>query len=125
MAPLPKMDLLAIKIKDLLHLGKREDALSMIEKATAEGTAGEETMKIAEYLRIAGKGRQPFGKTHLWYQIGVVNDELRDAGMGYDDRCEELGKLYGLNKTQISTALGKYERALDEIRIIDEENFIR
>lgn len=123
MAPLPKMDLNIFWIKDMLHRGRRAEALAMLDKAIANGTAGDETLALAEYLRTAGKGRQPFGATHLWYNIGQDNDELRDAGISYDERCEELGRRYDLNKTQISTSLGKYERAVEKICAIDEENF--
>lgn len=122
MAPLPKIDVQAIWIKDLLHRGKRVEALAMLDKAIASGTAGEETIALADYLRTAGKGRQPFGATHLWYFIGTDNDELRHRDVDYDDRLKELGEKYMLNITQIATAIGKYERAIDEIRTIDEEN---
>lgn len=123
MAPLPKpFDAKVHWIKDLLHRGKRAEALVMLEEALADGTAGEETRELADYLRTAKKGRQPFGATHLWYEIGRDNEDLIDQGMSYGDRLKELGVRYLLNPTQIATSLGKYTRAMDEISSIEEEN---
>ncbi len=29
--------------------------------------------------------------THLWYDIGIDNDDLRTAGVGYEERMDKLG----------------------------------
>jgi len=123
MAPLPRpFDARAIWIKDKLHRGLRAEALAMIEKAVAEGTAGAETLELARYLATAKRGRQPFGATHLWVDIGADNDELRAAGIGYEERMAQLGARYMLDARQVETAVATYERVTDDVRVIDEEN---
>jgi hypothetical protein len=126
MAPLPKpFDARVHWIREKLHLGLRTEAVAMIEAAVAAGSAGADTLALAQYLSTAKRGRQPFGTTHLWYEIGLDNDELREAGVGYegqDGRMERLGRKYQLNPRQIEAAVAKFERAMDEARAVDEEN---
>ncbi|WP_455873075.1 hypothetical protein [Rhizobium yanglingense] len=54
--------------------------------------------------------------THLWYDIGIDNDDLRTAGVGYEERMDKLGGRYMLAKTQIETAVAKYEASMDALR---------
>jgi len=123
MANLPPIDLDAIWIKDDLHRGKREQALARIESAIADGRAGPETLAIAERLRTAKRGRQPYGAKHLWWEIGVENDLLRDAGVSYAERLEKLALVFHLNdEAKLKTAIAEFERVRDEIKRIDEEN---
>lgn len=123
MAPLPKLDLDIFLIKDLLHLGKREEALARIKELVDSGRAGEKTIELAEYLKTAGKGRQPFGVKHLWFEIGQFNDEMRDQGMSYADRMAALKLRYRVDdESKLKTWIGKYEATMDEIRVINSEN---
>ena len=62
--------------------------------------------------------RQPFGATHLWYEIGTANEGLRNRGSSYDERMDKLGVRFMLARTQVETAIAKYERAMDETRTI-------
>jgi len=116
MAKFPKVEVSAILAREELNRGRREKGLEFLAKA-GDGP-------IAQELRAAVKrrGRQPFGAKHLWWEIGAVNDEMRSAGIGYEDRRKKLGAKYMLDVTQVATALAKYERAAAEIREIDEEN---
>lgn len=116
MAKLPPIDVTAFRIRDLLHRGKRDEAVKMLNATIQAGRAGAETLALADYLQNAKRGRQPFGATHLWHEIGIDNDEMRSAGLNYDQRMEKLGVRYMLAKTQIETAVGKYEAALDAVR---------
>ncbi len=119
MAPLPrKFDAQIHGISDLFHSGKRAEALRMLDSAIASGRAGDETKALAEYLRTAKRGRQPFGATHLWYEIGTANEGLRNGGSSYDERMDKLGVRFMLARTQVETAIAKYERAMDETRTI-------
>lgn len=123
MAKVPPIDLDAIWIKDDLHRGKRDDALARVEAAIAEGRAGPETLVIAERLRTAKRGRQPYGAKHLWWEIGVENDIMRDAGVSYAERLEKLALEFHLNdEAKLKTAIAEFELVRDEIRRIDEEN---
>lgn len=124
MAPLPrKFDARAHWIRDALHHGDRKRALSMLDDAIASGKAGNETIALAEYLRAAKRGRQPFGAKHLWYDIGLDNDMLRDQGMSHADRMAELSRKYHVyDESKLRTWCAKYERTMEEIRTIDEEN---
>ncbi|TGV89763.1 hypothetical protein EN792_006285 [Mesorhizobium sp. M00.F.Ca.ET.149.01.1.1] len=112
MAKLPPIEVRAILARDELHRGKahREKALAFLAEA-GDGP-------LAQELRaaVSKRGRQPFGAKHRWWEIGVDNDDLRDIGMGYEERRIELAARYMLDVTQIATALGKYERAIEEIR---------
>jgi hypothetical protein len=123
MAKLPPIDLDAIWIKDDLHRGRRADALARIEAAIADGRAGPETIAIAERLRTAKRGRQPYGAKHLWWEIGVENDIMRDAGVSYAERLEKLALMFRLNdEAKLKTAIAEYEQAYDAIKRIDEES---
>lgn len=119
MAKLPPIDVPAYWIRDLLHRGRRDEALAKLDAAIASGKAGAKTRALAEYLRTAKRGRQPFGATHLWYDIGIDNDEMREAGLSYADRMDKLGAKYMLAKTQIETAIAKFEAGM---AAIGEEN---
>ncbi|TIV73080.1 MAG: hypothetical protein E5V89_02235 [Mesorhizobium sp.] len=116
MSKLPPIEVKAILARDELHRGKthREKALKFLAEA-GDGP-------LARELRVAvsKRGRQPFGSTHRWWEIGVDNDELRDLGIGYEERRVALAARFMLDVTQIATALAKYERALEEIRAADE-----
>ena len=124
MAPLPKpFDAKVHWIKDLLHHGKRAEALVMLEKALADGTAGEETKALAEYLRAAKKGRQPFGMKHLWFDIGRDDEDMQQQGISRPERMAALKAKYKVyDETKFSTWINMYERAMDEIRLIESEN---
>lgn len=118
MAKLPPIEVKALWALEELHKGKphREKALSFLREA-GDGP-------LARELRdtVNRRGRQPFGGTHRWWDIGVDNDDLVLQGMDYDDRCVVLGHKFMLNPRQIESALAKYNRAVDEIRAIAEEN---
>ena len=116
MAKLPPIDVPAFRIRELLHRGRRDQAIKMLNATIEAGRGGAETLALADYLKTAKRGRQPFGATHLWHEIGIENDEMRSAGVGYDERMEKLGVRYMLAKTQTETAVGKYEAALDAAR---------
>lgn len=116
MAKLRGIDIQAYWIRDLLHRGKRKEALKRLSEIMATGQAGAETIGLADYLASAKRGRQPFGATHLWYDIGIENDEMREAGTSYEERMSALGVKYMLAKTQIETAVAKFEAAMDAIR---------
>lgn len=121
MAKLPPIDVRAHWIRDALHRGDRTVALAMIDEAIASGKAGRETLALAEYLRTAKRGRQPFGAKHRWYEIGVDNDEMRDAGKTGEERYATLALKYRINDvSKIKTAIARYERAMDEVRSIEE-----
>ncbi|MGH6774580.1 hypothetical protein [Brucella tritici] len=124
MAPLPKpFDAKVHWIKDLLHRGKRAEALQMLEKALTDGTAGEETRALADYLRSAKKGRQPFGTKHLWFDIGRDDEDMQEQGMSRQERMSVLKEKYKVyDETKFSTWINMYERAMDEIRLIESEN---
>lgn len=119
MAKIPPIDVQAYWIRDLLHRGRRQEALDRLQTIMASGKAGTETVALAEYLATAKRGRQPFGATHLWYEIGTDNDELRDSGASYEERMSKLGSRYMLARTQIETAIAKFEAAMEEIRSDD------
>ena len=117
MARLPPIDTQVHWIRYLLHRGQRGEALARLEKVLATGRAGAETRALAEFLRTAKRGRQPFGAKHLWYEIGLENDELRDAGLSHAERMEQLGQKYLISdEAKIKTAIARYERAMEEIR---------
>lgn len=123
MARLPPLDVRAHWIRDALHRGDRPRALAMIDEAIASGKAGAETRALAEYLRTAKRGRPPFGAKHLWYEIGLDNDEMREAGKSGEERYAAIALKYRMNDiSKIKTAIAKYERAMDEVRAIDQEN---
>jgi hypothetical protein len=116
-AKLPPIDVNAFWIRDLLHRGQREEALTRLERVIATGRAGAETLALAEFLKRAKRGRPPFGATHLWYSIGAENDEMRCAGATYEQRMDRLGAKYMLARTQVETAVAKYEAGMEAIRL--------
>ncbi|WFU89018.1 hypothetical protein QA644_08240 [Rhizobium sp. CC1099] len=116
MAKLPPIDVHAYWVRNLLHRGKRPEALARLNAAIDSGKAGPETIALADYLANAKRGRQPFGATYLWYEIGIDNDEMRAAGIAYDERMDRLGGRYMLAKTQIETAVAKFEASMDAVR---------
>lgn len=121
MAKLPPIDVAAHWIKHELHMGNRERALKMIEERLASGKAGAETRALADYLAKAGKGRQPFGRKYLWFEIGSDNDIMRDEGKTHAKRMEELSKKYKIyDESKLKMLISKYEKAMDHIRSIDE-----
>lgn len=120
MAKLPFVDLPAIWAKEALHWGERERSLQILRKAVETGKAGKETLELLQYLLTAKRGRQPFGRKHLWYLIGQRNEELTDAGWAYDARIEDL-KSFGLaSREDIAKALSKYAKVMAEVRAIEE-----
>lgn len=121
MAKLPRIDPGGRWLRDLLHSGRREEALQRIEALIQAGKAGDETKKLAAYLASAGRGRQPFGGTHLWYEIGMDNEIMRDDGASYAERMAKLTGQYMLAQTQVETAIAKYERAMAEARATNDE----
>jgi hypothetical protein len=122
MAKLPPIDTRAHWIRDALNRGDRPHALQLLEAALKSGKPGKETIALAEYLRTAKRGRQPFGSKHLWYDIGRDNDELRGAGVPYDERLQRLSLAYHLNdQSKLKTAIAKYEAAMEAVRAIDRE----
>lgn len=116
MAKFPRIEVNAIWARDELNHGNRTKGLELLAKA-GDGPIARELRSAVEK-----RGRQPFGAKHLWWEIGAVNDELRHAGMSYEDRRAELGARYMLDVTQIATAIAKYERAVEEIASIHAEN---
>ncbi len=121
MAKLPPIDLPAIWIRDALNRGDREKALRLLDEAIAAGRAGPSTLELAGYLRGAKRGRQPFGASYLWWDIGRDSDELAEQGMTRESRLEALGVRYMLAPRQVETALAKYNRAVELARQIDDE----
>ncbi|MDX8495862.1 hypothetical protein RFN29_30405 [Mesorhizobium sp. VK22B] len=112
----------AHQIRDLLHAGLRVEALQMLEAVIAGGSAGADTMELANFLRSASRGRQPFGARHRWTEIGAENDELRSAGMNYEDRLTALSVKYRLgDESKVKTAIAKYEAAMDIARSLVNE----
>jgi len=113
MAKLPKIEIKALWALDELHKGNRRKALQFLAEA-GDGP-------IAEELRATTKkrGRQPFGRSHLWWEIGIDNEDLTQRGFGYETRLEKLGAEYMLHPRQIEDALSKYERAVEELRAIE------
>lgn len=117
MAPLPKIEIKAHLARDELHKGNRKKGLALLA-AAGDGP-------IARELRAATakRGRQPFGASHRWYEIGIDNEEMREAGVPHAERLRRLALHYRLNdEAKLKTAIAKYERAMDEVRAIDEEN---
>lgn len=122
MAKLPPIDVQVFWIRDLLNRGQREQALARLEQVLASGKAGAETLALAEYLRTAKRGRQPFGAKNLWFDIGVDNDEMRSKGISHADRMERLALSYRVNDlAKLKTYIAKYEKCMDELRA-DENN---
>jgi hypothetical protein len=113
MAKLPPIDTQAHWIRDLLHRGRRNEALARINRAIAQGSAGRETLELAEYLASAKRGRQPFGSKHLWPDIGIENDEMREAGMSREERLRALSIKYRMgDPAKVATAIATYEKAI-------------
>ncbi len=107
---------------DALHRGNRERALSIIGAAVESGNASLEILALAEFLRTARRGRQPFGAKHLWYEIGSDNEEMRDSGMAGAARYNALALLYRINDhSKLKTAIAKFERTMAVVRAIDED----
>ena len=122
MAKLPPIDVQVFWIRDLLNRGQREQALARLEQVLASGKAGAETLALAEYLRTAKRGRQPFGAKNLWFDIGADNDEMRSKGVSHADRMERLALSYRVNDlAKLKTYIAKYEKCMDELRA-DENN---
>jgi hypothetical protein len=122
MAKLPPIDVQVHWIRDLLHRGRRQEALDRLKAVIATGKAGKPTLELAEYLSSAKRGRQPFGAKHLWPDIGAENDEFRSAGVPYEERLSRLGAKFMLDRPQVATAIAQWESAMDEIRAIDENS---
>lgn len=123
MAKLPKIDVEAIWIRDLLNKGQRYAAKVRAEVAMASGKAGEETKKLAAELANTRRGRQPYGAKHRWIEIGQDNDEMREAGLSYEERIAELSKKYLLGDiSKVKTALAKYEAAMEIVRADREKH---
>tara|TARA_A100001391_G_scaffold12331_3_gene7261 strand:+ start:6863 stop:7219 length:357 start_codon:yes stop_codon:yes gene_type:complete len=117
MAKLPKIEIKALWAQDELHRGNREKALAYLAEA-GDGP-------LARELREATKkrGRQPFGASHLWWDIGIDNDVMRQAGKSYAERLKELSRTYRIyDEAKLKTAIAKYERAADELHALEEEN---
>lgn len=117
MAKLPIIEIKAHWARDELHKGNREKGLAFLAEA-GDGP-------IARELRaaIGKRGRPPFGASHRWWDIGIDNDEMREAGVPHAERMHRLALHYRLNdESKLKTAIAKYERAMDEVRSIDEEN---
>lgn len=112
MAKLPPIDAELIWIRDLLHGGKRPEALARLDAHIAKGTASAEAIALRDSLRSAKRGRQPFGGSHLWHDIGADNDEMRTDGVTYAARMDHLAAKYMLGTTRIETAIAKYEHAM-------------
>jgi hypothetical protein len=120
MGKLPLVDLPAIWARDALNRGDRERGLAIIRKAVETGKAGPDTLALAEIT--SKRGRQPFGKKHLWYDIGQRNDELIAADWSYEARITELKKFGIADPHEIAKVLAKYNRAVEDLRRIEEEN---
>jgi hypothetical protein len=117
MAKLPKIEIKALWARDELHKLNREEGLVLLAEA-GDGP-------IARELRAATakRGRQPFGASHRWWDIGIDNDEMRDAGVPHAERMRRLALQYRLNDdSKLKTAIAKYERAMEEYRAISDEN---
>lgn len=113
MAKLPPIDTQAHWIRDLLHRGRRKEALARINRAIERGSAGRETLELAEYLASAKRGRQPFGSKHLWADIGMENDDMRDAGVPYEERLRSLSVKYRMGDlAKVKQAISTYESAI-------------
>lgn len=125
MAKLPKIDVEAIWIRDLLNRGKnfRQAAKARAAAAVASGKAGEETKKLAAELATTKRGRQPYGAKHRWIEIGQDNEDMLEAGLSDRERFAIISKKYHLNdESEIKTAIAKYRRAIEIVRADSEEH---
>lgn len=114
MAKLPPIDFGLRTVTDLLHRGKREEAVVELHRLEKAGKASPALISLKLKLHSAKRGRPPFGATRLWSEIGAQNDYLRSKAMPYKDRMDALGARYMLRKTQVETAIAKYEKAKAE-----------
>lgn len=116
MAKLPRMEIKVTWARDELHKGNREKALEFLASA-GDGPLANELRSI-----VSKKGRQPFGSSHRWWEIGVSNDEMRQAGVPYEERLNRLSVEFRLgDPTKVKTAIGKYERLYAELREFEEK----
>jgi hypothetical protein len=117
MAKLPPIEIKAIWARQELNMGKahRDKALAFLREA-GDGPIAQELRTIT-----ARKGRQPFGSSHLWWEIGIRKEELLADGVGYYAGCKQLGVEFMLEARQIETALAKYNRACEEIMLISQD----
>lgn len=124
MAKLPKpFDVEEFWIRNLLHRGRREDAIAKLQAAIDSGNAGAETLELAEYLRTAGRGRQPFGVKHLWIEIGALYEQMKDDGIPRSERFQALRRAYPANdESDYRKMIGKYRRAIAIYHNIIQEN---
>jgi hypothetical protein len=117
MARLPKIDVEAIWIRDLLDKGQRDAAKVRASLAIASGNPGEETKKLAAELANAKRGRHPYGAKHRWIEIGQENEAMTEAGLSYEERLTNLSIKYRLGDiSKVKTALAKYESAMQIVR---------
>ena len=118
MAKLPSpIDPRAHEIRNDLHRGNRKEALAKIAELIESGKAGAETTALAAHLSSAGKGRQPFGAKHRWYEIGELNETMRDLGVPHKERLEKLKTDFRLkDESALKTAIADYERVMEIIR---------
>lgn len=72
MAPLPKIDFTAIKIRELLNHRKRDEAKALARAALSSGNAAPETQQLALELMNSKQGRPKAGK-YKWMEIGHRN----------------------------------------------------
>jgi hypothetical protein len=101
-----------LRALDLLHAGRRGEAVAALEAAEAAGTCKAGALGLLTSLRSAGRGRQPYGARHRWYEIGTENAVLRDQGVPYAERLQRLASKFRLgDQSKVATAIAVYERA--------------
>lgn len=128
MAPLPKsFDLRAITLGRLVRLGKpkRAEAKKLALAILANGDAGPEVQRLAAGLFGAKRGRPATGAKHLWFEIGEMDNSLRDCGVSSKgDRFAKLRKEFSVNDDRtIERALARYNAAMDEYQADIAEDF--
>lgn len=93
MAPLPQLDMTAVKIKELLNHRKRDEAKALAIEALASGKAGPETQKLALELMNSKQGRPKAGP-YKWMEIGHMNYWLEAESMPRRERYLRLLKEF-------------------------------
>lgn len=93
MAPLPKFDMTAVKIKELLNHRKRDEAKALAIEALASGKAGAETQKLALELMNSKQGRHMTGP-YKWMEIGHANYWMEAESISRRERYLRLLKEF-------------------------------
>ncbi len=96
--------------------------MARLQAVLATGKAGAETLKLADYLATAKRGRQPFGARHLWFEIGRDNDDMRTKGVSLEERLQHLALEYHMSdRSKLQAAIAEYEKVMAEVRTIEQD----